>query len=408
MTDIPFSNFANGRDRVGDLIQHADVGALLTRGGSEYLRTGVVISSTGYTGAAAVDYLLATGTAATQSTTLSGYTDIATDGGNNWVIAYGSTSNVLVSTDNRQTWATVAHNAGGGVAINSVCYSSALSLFICAGNSSTQFFIATQTPASVATGWTARTGSAISAGSSDATTLIRASASEVIACCGNNASAGVVSRSTNGTSWAAKSFSASIGNNALNVQQLTFIGSNTWIAQGSASMQRSTDGGDTWATVTTGSTTQIVGSAFGAGLLVQFDIGGALYTSATGTSGSFTNRGNPFGLFTVRQLMHDGTRFIASLLGVNVSSTGKPAYAYSTDGIVWKIRGFANKSWPDSSPTRIYSDGNDMLFIPYLGNSTGAVYGSFNDTSQIGIPYQIVSSSNSNMFMPTINYVRIK
>lgn len=408
MTDIPFSSFANGRDRVGDLIPHADVGAILTRGGSEYLRTGVVISSAGYASATTIDNLLATGTAATQATGLSGYTDIATDGGDNWVVAYGSGSNVLVSTDNCETWATVAHNAGGGVAISSVCYSETLDLFICAGNSSTQFFIATQTAASVGTGWTARTGSTISAGSSDATTLIRASANEVIACCGNNASDGVVSRSTNGTSWTAKSFSASIGNNALNLQQLTYLGSNTWIAQGSSSMQRSTDGGDTWATVTAGSTTQIVGSAFGAGLLVQFDTGGALYTSAEGTSGSFTNRGNPFGMFTVRQLMHDGTRFIASLLGVNVSSSGKPAYAYSTDGLLWKIRGFANKSWSDSVPTRIYSNGNDMLFIPYLGSATGAVYGSFNDTSQIGIPYPIVSSSSSNMFMPTINYVRIK
>jgi hypothetical protein len=408
MSDIPFSSFANGNDRVGDLIAHIDVGATFPRGGSEYLRTGVVVPSTGYDGAAAIDFLRATGAAATQATSLSGYTDIATDGGNNWVIAYGSTSNVLVSTDNRATWATVAHNAGGGVAINSVCYSAALGLFICAGNTSTQFFIATQTAASVASGWTVRTGSNISAGSSDATTLIRASANEVIAVCGNAGANGCVSRSTNGTSWTAKNLALAIGNNSLPVQQLTHLGSSIWIAQGSSSMQRTTDGGDTWATVTTGSTTSILGSAFGAGLLIQFDTSGALYTSTNGASGSFTNRGNPFGLFTVRQLMFDGTRFIASLLGRNITGTGIPAYGYSTDGLVWKVRGFANKSWPDSSPTRIYSNGNDMLFIPYLGNSTGAVYGSFSDTSQIGIPYQIVSSSNSNMFLPTIYYVRVK
>lgn len=409
MADFPFSNFASANDIVGEFRFSPDIGPKITMGSREYLRTGVVISSTGYAGAAAIDYLKATGTAATQATSIgSTYTDIATDGNGRWVVAYGSSSSLLYSTDNGATWATVTHNAGGGVGIYSVCYSSALNLFICAGNNSTTFYTSTQTPASVGSAWVVRTGSAIGSGSSDATTLVRASANEVVMVAGNNGTTGCASRSTNGTSWTAANFASGIGNNNLPLEHLSYLGSNIWIAQGSNTMQRSTDGGASWATVASGSTASIVAAAFGAGLLINFDSSGSLYTSANGATGTFTNRGNPFGVFTARQVMFDGTRFIASLSAASTTAAFKSAYAYSTDGLTWSIRGFTGKVWADSVATRIHSDGDDMVFIPYLTSSTGAVYGQFSDTSKIGIPYLVTSSSNGNMFVTDIQYVRIK
>jgi len=394
---------------IGDFAESPDIGALVTAAsGQQWLRTGSVATGASYPLAQAVDYLKCTGAASTQATSLSATnTDIATDGANRWVIAYGDATNLLYSTDNGATWATVAHNATQ--IVTSVCWNATNSLFVCAGNTTTNFFTSTQTAASVGSAWTVRTGSAITGGTAT-TALVRASAAEVVMTCGGGTT-GNASRSTNGTTWTAANFIAA-PYTAINQASLVSLGSSIWLVQGSgpSQTQRSTDGGTTWATaVGIGST--VSQGAFGAGICVIPEVGspGNIYTSATGATGTWTNRGNPFGMWRALQIMFDGTRFIASLSVLLGSSGFKNAYAYSTDGLTWSIRGFLNKSWADTIQTRIHSDGTNLVFAPIFTSSSGAVFGTFASTTNIGIPYVCSSSSvSTNAQLATLQYVRIK
>lgn len=411
MADVPLS-FVQGLNNleIGDYVSMPDVGQTYTKiSGVKLQRTGVVGLAASYPIAATIDHLKCTGSASTQATSLGlTYTDIATDGAGRWVIAYANSTNVLVSTDNGATFATVAHNAGGNV--TSVCYSSALGLFISAGNSTTQFYTSSVAAASVASAWTARTGTAITGGLADSS-IVRASANEVVMFCGN-ASTGGASKSTNGTSWTAANFAAS-PNGAISsfTGSLVNYGGSIWVASGSQSqMQRSTDGGATWATITNGITEAAIKQgaySSGLGLSVNFTTSGNLWTSTTGATGTWTNRGNPFGAFAANNVAWDGTRFIASLRRL-ATSTFDSAYAYSTDGLTWNIRGFLNKSWADSVATRIGSDGTNIVFAPIYGNSSGAVYGTFAANTYIGIPYRVGVQSSSASIIGDVYYVRVQ
>lgn len=402
---------STGTTEIGDYIAMPDVGQTYTKiSGVKLQRTGVVGLAASYPIAATIDHLKCTGSASTQATGLgSTYTDIATDGAGRWVMAYANNTNVLVSTDNGVTWATVAHSAGG--TITSVCYSSALGLFISAGNSTTQFYTSSVAAASVASAWTARTGTAITGGLADSS-IVRASANEVVMFCGN-ASTGGASKSTNGTSWTAANFAAS-PNGAISsfIGSLVNYGGSIWVASGSnqSQMQRSTDGGATWATITNGITEAgIKQGAYssGLGLSVNFTGSGNLWTSTTGATGTWTNRGNPFGAFVANNVVWDGTRFITSLRRI-AGSTYDPAYAYSTDGLTWNIRGFLNKSWADGIAYRISSDGTNLVFAPIYGSVSGAVYGTFSANTYIGIPYRVGVQSSSSSVVGDVYYVRVQ
>jgi len=394
---------------IGDFSESPDVGALITKSsGQQWLRTGSVATGASYPLAQALDFLKCTGAASTQATSLgSTNTDIATNGAGAWVIAYGDATNLLYSTDNGATWALVAHNATQ--AVTSVCWNATNSLFVCAGNTTTSFFTSTQTAASVGSAWTVRTGSAITGGTAS-TALVRASAAEVVMTSAGGTT-GNASRSTNGTTWTAANFiAAPYSAISSGLASLVSLGSSIWyVCGGSASQnQRSTDGGVTWATVAAGVPTSVAQGAFGAGICVIPDSAGNIHTSATGATGTWVNRGNPFGMWRTLQIMHDGTRFIASLASLSGSSNFKNAYAYSTDGLTWSLRGFLNKSWGDTIQTRVHSDGTNLVFAPIFTNATGAVFGTFASTTNIGIPYVCSSSSNANPQQSTLQYVRVK
>lgn len=196
-------NVANGFNiQIGDENFYHDSGYLRTNpDGSQWLGSGTLALASAYPQAAKYEHMQAVGQLRSNSI-ISKATDIATDGNQKWVIAYGDATNVYVSVDDGVTWALVAHNAGGPVC--SVTFSQALSMWICAGNSAAAFFVATQTQAAVATAWTARAGTAITTGTANSA-CVRASANEVVMVCAG-ATTGAASRSTNGTSYAAVNF----------------------------------------------------------------------------------------------------------------------------------------------------------------------------------------------------------
>lgn len=412
MSDIPLSSVqSNGGTQVGDFVAMPDVGQLVTRiSGDKLLRTGSVALAANYPVAATLDYLKCTGTASTQTTAIStNYTDIATDGAGRWVIAYANGINVLVSTDNGATFATVAHNAGG--AVTSVCYTPiGGGLFISAGNSASQFFTSSVAAANVGSAWTARTPTTFSTGTGN-TALVRSSSSEVIMTCASSTSAGV-SRSTNGTSWTSANFIASpYSDITSSLASLVSYGGSVWVVAGGSAgnVQRSTDGGVTWATVTGGESSIRQGAySPSLGLSVNFASSGNLWTSTTGATGTWTNRGNPFSGWRGLNVVWDGTRFIASIESLITSADmHRQAYAYSTDGLTWNIRGFLNKRWTDNVPTRIGSDGTNLLFAPIHFSTSGAVYGTFAASTFIGIPYPVGAASGSANVNGTVQYLRV-
>jgi hypothetical protein len=396
------TQFTGGGSEIGDFVSMPDVGALIQKpSGQNWLRTGSVATASSYP-LATMDYLKCTGAASTQAANLGSiYTDIATNGAGTWVIAYGNNTNVLYSTDNGATWATVAHNAGGNV--TSVCWNATNSLFVCAGNGATVFYTSTQTAASVGSAWTARTGSAITSGTSD-TALVRASSTEVVMTCGGGTT-GNASRSTNGISWTAANFTSAPYSVIANAS-LVSLGSGIWVAigGGATANQRSTDGGATWSNVAAGTAAQ--SCAFGAGICVAFENTGLLYTSANGATGTWTNRGNQFAGFKAAFVMFDGTRFIAQLRSIFISASDMPVYAYSTDGLTWSVRNFLNKSWSNSVQTRVHSDGTNLVFAPIFGSVSGAVYGTFAANTYIGLSYPVGTSGT--IMQGQLDYVRVK
>lgn len=396
---FPVVQGASGGSQVGDQALMSELGQLYVKpNGEEWLRSGSTISSAGYAQAAAIDYLKTMGTAGTQTTPMSAYVGVATDGAGRFVAAYANNTNVLVSTDYGATWALVAHNAGG--TITDVVWDSKDSLFVCAGNTTVLFLTSSQTAASVGSAWTARTGSVIVGGTAD-TARIKQSAAETVMVC-RAGTTGNASRSTNGTTWTAANFITGISNTTM---ALISLGSSIWIAidGGTTTYQRSTDGGATWANATLPASCGH--GAAGNGLCVISDTSGNMYTSSTGATGSWTSIGAVLGSgSSVSKLIYDGVRFLVT--AAFGSASGAPVFFYSTNGALWKTRGITNKSWANSSTIGgIGSDGTNIVFLP--SSTSGVVYGNFDEGLRIGLP-QLSALTNTATYPPMVNYVRIK
>lgn len=407
---FPSSSAKGGGSQIGDQMSFMDVGTFYkAQNGDLWLRSGVWVSPSSAPKAVKVPYLQATGqaTGALAASLDSSVFDIATDGAGRWVIAYGNSTNVQVSTDNGATWALVAHNAGG--VVTSVCYSAALDLFISGGNTSTTFYTSSVAAASVGGAWTVRTGSAITGGASN-TTRVRASSAEVIMMCGNG-TVGNASRSTNGTSWTAANVANGLSSTNVN-NGLVSLGSGVWIAlNNTAAGNRSTDGGTTWSSVTFPAT--IINACFGAGALLAQAINGDLYTSVTGATGSFTSLGKALGGYGSTSnyglsLQHNGALFIASV-GANSSTGNLGFYATSADGVSWTVKSALGKSWVDggaTAPDTILAAANgDYVMAPSrIIHSLSLVRGNLSAVTGVGM--NVIRQSSSGYPVP-IQYVRV-
>jgi hypothetical protein len=406
---------SSGGSQIGDQMPFMDIGTFYDKpNGERWLRSGQWVSPSLYPDAVNnnIGYLQATGqaTAALPSNLISSAFDIATDGAGRWVIAFGSATNVMVSTDSGATWTNVAHNAGG--VVTSVCWNATNSLFVCAGNTTVLFLTSTATAAGVASAWTARTGSVV-VGSTVDTARVRASSAEVVMVCGGGTT-GNASRSTNGTSWTATNIVTALSTtNAAN--GLTSLGGGIWIVTNQTSTgQRSTDGGTTWANVNY--PTSFTDSAFGNGTLIC-SVSGNFYSSTTGATGSFTALGKPLGAYAPfgsnygSSINFNGSLFVASVVN-SIATTGALGfYATSPDGQAWTVKTAIGRSWADGTASAqavmlVDANGNYVM-TPSTQNLTTPtiVYGNLNMVTGIG--FNAIKPTSTGYPAPT-QYARIK
>lgn len=388
-------------DKIGQERFFSDRGYLITDGdNAQWLRSGTMASTATYTAAALLDHMKAIGNLSTNATTITAK-DAATDGAGRWVIAYGDATNLLYSTDG-VTWATVAHNAGG--AVDSVCYSSTLGLWICSGNTAgTLFITSSQAQASVGSAWTARTGTATVSGTAGVT-RIRASGSVVVMVTPTNGTGSTVgaSRSTNGTSWTASGAFGSNGLGSNTSARIATDGSGIWVVVGSASAngQRSTDGGVTWANQTIFS--GVFGLAFGNGAFVA----SSSSSTATSTNGAaWINRGITIPLSPVNNnngLTFDGVNFVVPVApGSGLSCV----LAYSSDGINFKTRQLA-VSFSQTSGLIYAGDGTKCIFAIAVSGTTIGYSANFNTADYVGVSNKTSAAPSPTDGQP-VSYSRI-
>lgn len=407
------SDVVGGGAVIGDQMQSVDLGTTITKLNAQvWGRSGVFFNPASYPTAATIDYLKAYGDASTQTTNYNGvtYGDIATDNASKWVIAYGDATNVLVSTDNGATFATVAHNAGGPVV--SVSYDSVHDLFIGAGNSAGAFYVCSVAAASVASAWTARTGTAITGGTVQSAKVRSLNGTSVITCMGGTT--GNASYSTNGTSWAAKNLASALGNSAGD-NLLAPMGGGVWVSGAVGALgNRTTDDGQTWSSITFPVAPR--GMAKNSSILLIVDGSGNFYSSTTGATGSWTSLGKGIGAgYNVFSnmggcLQTDGTKFYCSVYAA-ASSGVDGRIAISSDGVTWKIRTIINRSWADNSQSNAkvvlgLRTNGDFVLAPMVSNS-GACYGNFSTVTGVGIPRADSSSTGIQQLPATTTYVRI-
>ena len=392
------SDVLGGGAQIGDQMQSVDLGTIITKfNGEKWGRSGVFFNPATYPLAATIDYLKAVGNASVQTNSYGGatYGDIANDGGDRWVIAYGDANYVLVSTDNCQNFVRVAHNAGG--VVTSVSYDATNGVFIGAGNSASVFYVCSVAAASVASAWSNRTGSAITLGTPNTAKVRSSGGTSVIICSGGTV--GNASRSNNGTSWAAKNFASDIGGGA-GATNLVPMGGSVWVAMGAgfSTFQRTTDDGSTWADATAPFSGTCVGAAKNSSVLLISDSLGNFYSSTTGATGSWASLGKTlgknYGLHNTvgGGIQTDGTNFYAPVVDSAGIADGR--VAVSAAGSSWAVRTVINRTWPDAATKIIMGlkSNGDFLLAP-LGINTGAAYGNFSTTTGIGIP----SASNDGV-----------
>lgn len=262
---------------VGTMAPFQNVGTEFTTAASAtWLRTGVAKAAAGYPQAAAEPSLQMFGSPVTTPPAQSTWYDIASDGGNNYVICVNSNTSVYVSTDGGATWSTLAHNLGA-MSATSACWDATNSLWLIAGNDGTNLKIST-TP-NLATAATLRfTGTPVSPVAS--TAIIRSSGGKSIAVC--NAGSNAAAYTSNGTAWTAASLALSASPTGL-----AKVGTRWMVGvQGTTNAPYSDDDGATWPgqqTIPAAPTTFVGGN----GLFVGIGSGGAVYYSATGNTGTW-------------------------------------------------------------------------------------------------------------------------
>ena len=385
---------------IGTIAPFQNVGTSFTDPytGAEWLRSGVVKAAAGYPMAAAHPAVQVFGAAFSTAPAM-GYPtalyDMATDGAGRYVLCTShSATAVQVSSDGGATWSTLVHNLG--VQCASACWDATNSLWIFAGNDASNLKISTSPNLSTAA--TLRHTQALTSGVVNQT-IVRCSASgNAIATVMAN-SVGQTAKASNGVTWAA--------GGALGLQPygLTVLGTR-WLASGTASSipytQYSDDNGATWSasqSLPSGASTAALLS--GNGLFLLLGSAGAAIVSATGETGSWSDR---------------------YLGGANES----PAVSRCAGGYVsgkWRFATSAgvleSSDLVNTTLKRIpgtFSAGAQMLladasgrFLITQGGGITAVYGgtSLTTATYVGLPAASVPEGGSAAGWPCY-YVRIK
>ena len=273
---------------IGTIAPFQNVGTSFTDPytGAEWLRSGVVKAAAGYPMAAAHPTVQVFGAAFSTAPAMGSVTlyDMATDGAGRYVLCTShSATAVQVSSDGGATWSTLTHNLG--VPCASACWDATNSLWIFAGNDASNLKISTSPNLSTAA--TLRHTQALTSGAASQV-IVRCSASgNAIATVMDNG-VGQTAKASNGITWAA--------GGALGLQPygLAVLGTR-WLASGTyssnAHTQYSDDNGATWSALQTlpsgASTTALLS---GDGLFLLLGSAGAAIVSATGESGSWSDR----------------------------------------------------------------------------------------------------------------------
>lgn len=365
--------------------------------GAEWLRSGVVKAAAGYPLAAAHPATQAFGAAFSTAPAMGSVTlyDMATDGAGRYVLCTThSATAVQVSSDGGATWSTLTHNLG--VPCASACWDATNSLWIFAGNDASNLKISTSPNLSTAA--TLRHTQALTSGVVNQA-IVRCNASgNAIAAVTDN-SAGQTVKSSNGITWAA--------GGALGLQPygLAVLGTR-WLASGTTSSipytRYSDDNGATWSasqSLPSGASTTALLS--GDGLFLLLGSAGAAIVSATGATGSWSDRylGSanepPVASRCAGGYVSGKWRF-ATAAGVLESSD-------LVNTTLKRIPGTFSAGTP-----MLLADASDRFLITQAGGVT-AVYGgtSLATATYVGLPAASVPEADSAAGWPCY-YVRIK
>ena len=353
--------------------------------GSEWLRTGLAKSITGYTKAAAVEHLKVSGLA---SNYVAGNDtkQIATDGAGNFVAAFGDATYVKVSTDGGATWSNVLHMAGG--AISAVVYTG--TRFVAIGNSAAVWYMSSCTTANGT--WVAGTGmTGITSGTANTAHAAYAGGKVVAACVGGN---GAIAVSSNGTSWTCYNPPSALAG----VPAVAYANSKWIISNNIATAWAQSSDAITWSALTTGAVNNPAALLSNGTLLVCYGSNTG-YTS-TDTGATWTSRAiNGNSAYTLASLpgqcVYDGQKFI-------IPVAGSALVFWSSDGTTWRMRWLSSAM--NATAVAVGSDGTRAVFH---GGSQASLYtASWSTPDYIGTGY--LQYSGTMAVGTPVGYIKIK
>jgi len=334
------SQFYPGPISIGGAIVQPEAGDMLTfEEGNVYLRSGSTASASTYNRAALRDWMKVFGSqlGTLPVTPNAGATRIATDTtGQYVVVVYGDATNVLKSSDYGATFTAVAHNMPVGQP-NDVIF--ALGRFILAGNTTSAFgYSQSNNYATTFTFTSAGNTTCGSAASATAnTTRLAASSTTIVAIANSGNASNALGTSTTGTSFTAQNASFAPG----------FI------------------------------VNVAFSSASGLFVFAPITAGANYYTSANGSTGSFTTRTYTSAIqsivgLTPKQVIANPSVFLY------ISSTGAMS---SSDGINWTLKNLPRGVSASGVQSNLLTvDGSDFVMGDSSSAAAGGAYAFFVST----------------------------
>lgn len=401
------SQFLGSSIEIGQLIQDTERGNKFTRKGQTFARTGTVYAFGSYPLAAADGGLMVNGIAATLPASVA-ITSWATNGAGTIVAAYGSGTNVIVSTNNGATWATAAHN---NTVMSAVVWNATSSKFVLLGNDATFLYCSNSANG---TTWTAQTSTAMFGGVATSNTVAAVCDGTTVLCAVKSSSTTCAATTTDGSTLTARTLAAALsGSGQINVAQMVSLGVNRWLISQNTSLQQSTAANaSTWVTRTYPfSAGAAAGLCSGGSQLLLFSDSSNTY--ATSPDGStWATRGFPFSASgsandlvspnggnanptAPNWLSHDGTRFIT---GTACNSRISGTFAYSSDGISWDSRQVTSACVASGGLAVISSNGYLVTLPVTLASLIGAQYSAnwVTTCDLVGKARPILPSANTN------------